>query len=141
MSRTTSESSGDKAAKSDSASKASKSASTSASSVEKREASKAADTKRAERGPGFFGTIGLFLRQVMAELRKVVTPSRSELIRYTGVVLVFVVLMMLLVTALDLLFGIGASWVFGTGTEVTWPDFSTMFGGTPAPTEPAVPTP
>ena len=104
-----------------------------------------ADTKREveststreARRPGFFGAIGLFLRQVVAELKKVVTPTRSELFRFTGVVLVFVIIMMVIVTALDLLFGIGASWVFGTGTEVTWPDFSTLFGGTPAPTAPA----
>jgi len=47
------------------------------------------------RGP--VGRVALFLRQVIAELRKVVTPTRRELISYTGVVLVFVVIMMLLV--------------------------------------------
>ena len=38
----------------------------------------------------FFGSIGLFVRQVVAELRKVVRPTRNELITYTSVVLVFV---------------------------------------------------
>ncbi|KAB1648443.1 preprotein translocase subunit SecE [Pseudoclavibacter endophyticus] len=94
-----------------------------------------------EKRRGFFGTIALFLRQVMAELKKVVTPTRSELFRYTGVVLVFVIIMMLLVTGLDLLFGWGASWVFGTGTEVQWPDFSNLFGGGDAPADPAAPAP
>lgn len=32
----------------------------------------------------------LFLRQVVAELRKVVRPTRNELITYTSVVLIFV---------------------------------------------------
>jgi preprotein translocase subunit SecE len=62
---------------------------------------------------GFFGRIMLFIRQVLAELGKVVTPTRRELVRFTITVLAFVVIMMLLVTALDLLFGAGAVWVFG----------------------------
>jgi preprotein translocase subunit SecE len=54
-----------------------------------------------------------FLKEVLVELRKVVTPTRKELIRYTLVVLVFVVFMMLLVSGLDLLFGSFVGWVFG----------------------------
>nr|WP_276611888.1 preprotein translocase subunit SecE [Kineococcus vitellinus] len=45
------------------------------------------------------------MRQVVEELRKVVWPSRRDLLSYTGVVLVFVVVMMLFVSALD--YGIG----------------------------------
>ena len=66
------------------------------------------DSKR-----GFFSRIALFVRQVLAELGKVVTPTRRELVRFTITVLVFVVIMMLIVTALDFLFGFGAGWVFG----------------------------
>lgn len=55
----------------------------------------------------------LFLRQVVDELKKVVTPTREELIKMTGVVLVFVVFVILLVTGLDWLFGTGASFIFG----------------------------
>ncbi|WP_369055907.1 MULTISPECIES: preprotein translocase subunit SecE [Kineococcus] len=47
----------------------------------------------------------LFLRQVVEELRKVVWPTRKDLVSYTGVVLVFVSVMMLFVSALD--YGIG----------------------------------
>ncbi len=61
---------------------------------------------------GFFGRIILFVRQVFAELGKVVTPTRRELVRFTITVLVFVVIMMLIVTGLDLLFGRGAIWIF-----------------------------
>jgi len=68
--------------------------------------------ERAERR-GFFARLGLFLRQVVAELRKVVTPSRKELFTYIGVVLVFVVIMMALVTGLDLGFGYLVKLVFG----------------------------
>ncbi|MBB5633437.1 preprotein translocase subunit SecE [Cryobacterium mesophilum] len=65
------------------------------------------------RGP--FARIALFLRQVMVELRKVITPTRKELISYTGVVLVFVVFMMAIVSLLDLLFGTGVGIIFGNG--------------------------
>ena len=44
----------------------------------------------------------LFYRQVVAEMRKVVWPTRQELITYTIVVLVFVVSFALLVLAFDL---------------------------------------
>ncbi|HEY9497937.1 MAG TPA: preprotein translocase subunit SecE [Terrimesophilobacter sp.] len=66
-----------------------------------------------KRGP--FARIALFLRQVMTELRKVITPTRKELFNYTGVVLVFVVFMMAIVSVLDLLFGTGVGYLFGNG--------------------------
>lgn len=66
-----------------------------------------------KRGP--FSGIALFLRQVMNELRKVITPTRKELISYTLVVLVFVAFMMAIVSGLDLLFGTGVGYVFGNG--------------------------
>ena len=43
-----------------------------------------------------------FYRQVVAELRKVVYPTREQLITYFFVVMVFVVVMMTLVSLLDL---------------------------------------
>ena len=65
-----------------------------------------------------FARIALFIRQVIGELKKVVTPTRSELLNYTLVVLVFVAIVMLIVTLLDLAFGVGVGWVFG-GTGPT----------------------
>ncbi|MBC7724270.1 MAG: preprotein translocase subunit SecE [Burkholderiaceae bacterium] len=65
------------------------------------------------RGP--FGRIALFIRQVINELKKVVTPTRKELISYTGVVLAFVVIMMALVAGFDVLFGTGVQYIFGNG--------------------------
>lgn len=64
------------------------------------------------RGP--FARLSLFIRQVFAELRKVVTPTRKELLSYTGVVLVFVVIMMIIVSAFDWVFGLIVLYVFGT---------------------------
>ena len=46
-----------------------------------------------------------FYRQVLAELRKVVWPTREQLVTYFFVVLVFVVVMCALVSVLDLAFG------------------------------------
>jgi preprotein translocase subunit SecE len=48
---------------------------------------------------------GLFYRQVLAELRKVVWPTREQLVTYFLVVLVFVVVMITIVSILDFLFG------------------------------------
>ena len=54
-----------------------------------------------------------FLREVVAELRKVIWPGRKELITYTTVVIVFVAFMVALVSGLDLLFAKGVLAVFG----------------------------
>ncbi len=73
-----------------------------------------AKRERAERrGP--FARMALFVRQVIDELKKVVTPTRKELFSYTGVVLVFVIIMMAIVFGLDSVFGWLVSWVFGDG--------------------------
>ncbi len=68
--------------------------------------------RAARRSP--FARLALFIRQVMAELKKVVTPTRKELINFTAVVLVFVVIMMAIVYGLDQLFGWLVLLVFGT---------------------------
>jgi preprotein translocase subunit SecE len=64
---------------------------------------------------GLFARIALFLRQVMAELRKVVRPTRTELITYTTVCIVFVAVVMAYVAGLDLAFGQLVLLVFGGG--------------------------
>lgn len=55
-----------------------------------------------------------FLREVVAELRKVIWPSRNQLVTYTIVVLVFVSFMVALVALLDFLVGQGVNALFGT---------------------------
>nr|WP_228375046.1 preprotein translocase subunit SecE [Demequina iriomotensis] len=64
-------------------------------------------------GLSIFGRIALFVRQVISELRRVVTPTRPELIRYIWIVLGFVAVMMLLVFVLDVSFGWISQKVFG----------------------------
>ena len=66
-----------------------------------------------EKKPNVFARIAIFMRQVFAELRKVVTPTRQELLKYTAVVLGFVVIMMAIVYGLDILFVWLAAYVFG----------------------------
>ena len=46
-----------------------------------------------------------FYRQVVAELRKVVWPTRPQIINYFYVVMVFVLIMMAFVAGLDYVFG------------------------------------
>ena len=62
---------------------------------------------------GFFSKIALFVRQVIAELKKVVRPTRTELFTYFVVVLVFVLAIMAYVGLLDLAFGRLVLWIFG----------------------------
>ncbi|MEV6135140.1 preprotein translocase subunit SecE [Nocardia sp. NPDC051990] len=54
-----------------------------------------------------------FLRQVVAELRKVIWPNRKQMVTYTSVVLVFVVFMVAFISGLDLAFIKGVNWLFG----------------------------
>ncbi len=68
--------------------------------------------RAARRNP--FARFALFIRQVIGELKKVVTPTRKELTSFTIVVLVFVVIMMAIVWGLDQLFGWIVLYVFGT---------------------------
>ena len=46
----------------------------------------------------------LFIRQVLAELGKVTKPTRQELVKFTGVVLGFVAVVMVIISALDWVF-------------------------------------
>ena len=63
--------------------------------------------------PNVFARLGRFLREVVAELRKVIWPTRNQMVTYTIVVIVFVVFMVALVGVLDLLFAKGVLAVFG----------------------------
>ncbi|MEV7865036.1 preprotein translocase subunit SecE [Streptomyces sp. NPDC088124] len=67
--------------------------------------------KRGKKGP--LGRLALFYRQIVAELRKVVWPTRSQLTTYTTVVIVFVVVMIGLVTVVDYGFQQAIKYVFG----------------------------
>lgn len=66
-----------------------------------------ADRKRRQQGnpvSRLFQALGLFVSQILDELRKVVRPTGSELLNYTFVVIVFVLVIMGIVSALDFVF-------------------------------------
>ncbi|MDR1998607.1 MAG: preprotein translocase subunit SecE [Frankiaceae bacterium] len=79
--------------------------------VAQRPVRKPADRDR--EGNWFSRTIVRFLREVVAEMVKVIWPTRKELVTYTIVVVVFVVVMITLVSLLDLGFGKLIVQVFG----------------------------
>ena len=77
-------------------------------------AERSAKPRKEVRRTGFFGRIGGFFREVVSELRKVIWPTRNQLVTYTIVVLVFVSFMVALVWLLDLVFAQGVTFLFGT---------------------------
>jgi preprotein translocase subunit SecE len=73
-----------------------------------------AKTRVGER-PNVFARIRNFVREVISELGKVIWPTRKELLTYTGVVIVFVVIVVSIVGLLDYGFAKAVLFVFGTG--------------------------
>jgi preprotein translocase subunit SecE len=67
---------------------------------------------RQEKQPGAISRLAKFIREVVAELRKVIWPTRKQQVTYTVVVLVFVAFVVALVSSLDLLFAKGVFWIF-----------------------------
>jgi preprotein translocase subunit SecE len=80
-----------------------------ASSARSRTAVRSRDEK-----PGFFRNIPIFIREVFAELQKVIWPTRKELLTYTTVVVIFVAIMMSIVSGLDVAFARLLLVVFGS---------------------------
>ena len=62
---------------------------------------------------GLFAHVGLFYRQVVSELTKVVWPTRKQLSTYTAVVMVFVTFVIAVVSIFDLVITKLVFWVFG----------------------------
>ena len=62
---------------------------------------------------GLFARVGLFYRQVVSELTKVVWPTRKQLSTYTAVVMVFVTFVIAVVSIFDLVITKLVFWVFG----------------------------
>ena len=62
---------------------------------------------------GLFARVGLFYRQIVSELSKVVWPTRKQLSTYTAVVLVFVTFVIAVVSIFDLVITKLVFWVFG----------------------------
>ena len=62
---------------------------------------------------GLFARVGLFYRQIVSELTKVVWPTRKQLSTYTAVVMVFVTFVIAVVSIFDLVITKLVFWVFG----------------------------
>ena len=63
-----------------------------------------------------FARVGRFAREIVAELRKVIYPTRNELVTYTIVVVVFLTIMTSIVFALDWGFAKVVLWAFGNSS-------------------------
>ena len=74
-----------------------------------------AKTSKSEKAvkPNVFMRIGLFIKQIIDELRKVVTPTAKDLFVWSLAVFIFVLLLMALVTGMDFGLGKATLWVFG----------------------------
>ncbi|MDR2564514.1 MAG: preprotein translocase subunit SecE [Bifidobacteriaceae bacterium] len=72
---------------------------------------KAAGATETRLGP--IGRLVRFVRQVIAELKKVVRPTRQELMTYSSVVVVFVLIVMAFIFGVDTLIGKAVMAVFG----------------------------
>ena len=62
---------------------------------------------------GLFARVGIFYRQIISELSKVVWPTRKQLSTYTAVVMVFVTFVIAVVSIFDLVITKLVFWVFG----------------------------
>jgi preprotein translocase subunit SecE len=74
---------------------------------------KARAARTGEKRPNVITRVLTYIRQVVAELRKVIWPTRNELVTYTTVVLVFVIVMVSIVSAFDFAFTQAVLAVFG----------------------------
>jgi preprotein translocase subunit SecE len=72
---------------------------------DKKDGRKAKAKTAKKTGPGRpnpFAFVWTYLKQVVAELRKVIWPNRKQMINYTAVVLVFLMFMVALIGVVDL---------------------------------------
>ncbi|TCO65304.1 preprotein translocase subunit SecE [Actinocrispum wychmicini] len=69
--------------------------------------------EKTEKRPGLFTRLFRFLREVVAELRKVIWPTRKQMVGYTLVVLVFLAVMTAVIAGLDVGIGKGVFAIFG----------------------------
>jgi preprotein translocase subunit SecE len=75
-----------------------------------------AEKPETARRVGPIGRLTRFIREVFAELRKVIWPTRKELLTYTVVVVFFVAVMLAIIGLLDVAFARAMLWVFGSNT-------------------------
>ncbi|NUS72012.1 MAG: preprotein translocase subunit SecE [Corynebacteriales bacterium] len=75
--------------------------------------SKSKSSAKGDKQKNAIGRLLLFLREVVAELRKVIWPTRKDLVTYTTVVLIFVVIMVAFISGLDFGLAKAVLYLFG----------------------------
>ncbi|MCU1640694.1 MAG: Protein translocase subunit SecE [Nocardia sp.] len=97
-------------------SRAASSSATNVATIDRPTSQVKADKKKSGKAGGAgnpFKRLTKFLKEVIAELRKVIWPNRKQMVTYTSVVLVFVIFMIAFISGLDLGFIKGVNWLFG----------------------------
>jgi len=78
-----------------------------------RSAARSADRRDSGKSENIFKRLRRFIREVVAELRKVIWPNRKQLTTYTIVVIAFVAVTTAFIFGVDLAFAQGVNWLFG----------------------------
>ncbi len=68
-----------------------------------------------EKKPGFFARIGRSLRDMRGELKKVVWPSKKQILNNTGVVLIAIAISAVFIGGLDSILGLIVRFALGGG--------------------------
>ncbi len=63
----------------------------------------------------FFSRIGKFFKDLKAEIKKVIWPTRKQLVNNTSVVIICILVVGIGIWILDYLFSLGASKLLGIG--------------------------
>lgn len=58
-------------------------------------------TKKKDKKPGFFKKLGLKIKDIFSELKRVNWPSFGKVVKQTGVVIVVVLIFLVVITAFD----------------------------------------
>ncbi|MBQ3493090.1 MAG: preprotein translocase subunit SecE [Clostridia bacterium] len=58
-------------------------------------------TKKKDKKPGFFKKLGLKIKDIFSELKRVSWPSFGKVVKQTGVVIVVVLIFLVVITAFD----------------------------------------
>lgn len=67
----------------------------------KKEQKEVKKTKKKNGKPGFFKRIGMKMKDIFSELKKVTWPSFSKVVKQTGVVIMVVLAFLVVITAFD----------------------------------------
>lgn len=82
---------------------------TSSESYEERRVVRVDDNKDADGEKK--GSVATFVPEVVSEMKKVVWPTGKEMVQYTAVTFLFLIVLTLLVWGVDTLTGLGVEWV------------------------------